>query len=257
MMRVAGRKLCRRVSKTLVAFAIIVCSGQTMLAAPDTYMFAPVATPAHSIMRLAVFVLALAAGIWTILAALTLYGIVKYRARKGDEHIEPPQVFGSTEIELAWTIIPILIIVILFLTTAGVLFGMQHASKPKSALDVVVIGHQFWWEFRYPGLNISTANELHLPVSDQRDPRPVFMKLTSADVIHSFWIPRIAGKVDVIPNRINELWVDPRIPGLYLGQCAQLCGAEHAKMLLRVFVDTPDQFEAWVRQQQKPANEDA
>ena len=219
-------------------------------------MFAPVATPAHSIMRLAIFVLSLAAGIFIVLSTLVIYSLVKFRAREGEQHIEPPQVFGSTEIELAWTIIPILIIVILFLTTAGVLFGLQHASKPAHALNVVVIGHQFWWEYRYPGLNISTANELHVPASDERNSRPVFMKLTSADVIHSFWIPRLAGKVDLIPNRVNELWVDPRIPGLYLGQCTQLCGVEHAKMLLRVFVDTPEEFETWVRQQQQPAAQD-
>jgi cytochrome c oxidase subunit 2 len=120
-----------------------------------------------------------------------------------------------------------------------------------------VIGHQFWWEFRYPKLNITTANELHIPASSVDTPRPTFLKLTSADVMHSFWVPRLAGKTDLIPNRINELWMDPHTPGLYEGQCAQFCGVEHAKMLLRVYVDTPDQFAAWVKQEQQAGAQDA
>lgn len=222
-------------------------------ASPNTSIFAPAATPSHAITRLAAFVLSIAGGIFVVLATLIIYAIVKFRARAGDQNLEPPQVFGSTEIELAWTIIPILIIVVLFLTTAGVLFGLQHVSEPPSALNVVVIGHQFWWEFHYPALGITAANELHIPVSDAQHAQPTYMKLTSADVVHSFWVPRLAGKVDLIPNRVNELWVDPHTPGLYVGQCTQLCGVQHAKMLLRVYVDTPQQFGEWVRQQQQAA----
>src|SRR5258708_36507204 len=94
-------------------------------------------------------------------------------------------------------------------------------------------------------MHIQTANELYSPVSSAVTQRPAFLKLTSADVIHSFWVPRLAGKVDLLPNRINELWMDPQTAGLYVGQCAQFCGVEHAKMLLRVYADTPDQFGAW------------
>ncbi len=150
-----------------------------------------------------------------------------------------PQVFGSLQIELSWTIIPILIIVVLFLGTARVLFSIQDAPKPATALDVVVTGHQFWWEFQYPQYGVVTANELHLPLSTPAAPRPAFMKLTSTDVIHSFWVPELNGKTDLLPNKVNEMWIDPQKPGLYVGQCAQFCGAEHAKMLLRVYVDTP------------------
>jgi cytochrome c oxidase subunit 2 len=155
------------------------------------------------------------------------------------------------QIELSWTIIPILIIVILFLTTARVLFSVQDAPKPKSALDVIVVGHQFWWEFRYPQYNVVTANELHVPQSSKEVPQPTFMKLTSADVIHSFWVPQLAGKTDLLPNRVNEMWIDPHKAGLYVGQCAQFCGPEHAKMLLRVYVDSPEQFKQWIAHQQQ------
>jgi len=199
---------------------------------------------------LSVFVLAITGLIYVGVSALLVYAIVKFRARKGDT-TEPPQVFGSTQIELSWTIIPILIIVVLFLTTARVLFSVQDAQKPANALDVIVVGHQFWWEFRYPQYNVVTANELHVPVSTSKAPEPTFMKLTSADVIHSFWVPQLAGKTDLLPNRVNEMWVDPQTPGLYLGQCAQFCGAEHAKMLLRVYVDTPDEFKQWIANQQR------
>jgi len=166
---------------------------------------------------------------------------------------EPPQVYGSTQMELAWTIIPCLIVLVLFLATARVIHAVQDAPKPPGALDVTAIGHQFWWEFRYPGLGIVTANELHIPVSDPARPRPTFLKLLSADTDHSFWIPELGGKTDLIPNRVNQMWMDPQRTGLFLGQCAQYCGTQHGKMLLRVVVDSDVDFETWVRAQQQPA----
>jgi cytochrome c oxidase subunit II len=199
---------------------------------------------------LSIFVLTITGLIYVTVSGLLVYAIVKFRARKGDA-TEPPQVFGSLQIELSWTIIPILIIVVLFLTTARVLFSVQDAPKPANALDVIVVGHQFWWEFRYPQYNVVTANELHVPLSDKAHPRPTFMKLTSADVMHSFWVPELAGKTDLLPNRVNEMWIDPQQTGLYVGQCAQFCGPEHAKMLLRVYVDTPEQFKQWIANQQR------
>jgi len=199
---------------------------------------------------LAFFVLAISGLIFGGVTVLLVYALVRYRRRPGDMN-EPPQVFGSMQIELSWTIIPILIIVVLFLGTARVLFSVQDAPKPPTALNLVVIGHQFWWEFRYPDYNVVTANELHIPVSTSSAPRPTFMKLTSADVIHSFWVPQLAGKTDLLPNRVNEMWMDPQQPGLYVGQCAQFCGAQHAKMLLRVYVETPEDFKRWIAAQQK------
>jgi len=157
---------------------------------------------------------------------------------------------------LAWTVIPVLIVVVLFLTTARIIFAIQDAPKPKAALDVTAIGQQFWWEFRYPKYGVVTANELHIPVSSDAKPAATFLKLTSADVNHSFWIPQLAGKTDLIANQVNTMWMDPQKPGLYLGQCAQFCGSQHAMMLLRVYVDTPKQFDAWIENQQLPAPQD-
>ena len=216
--------------------------------------FTTPSTPAHEVQGLAYFVLTISAGIFLGVSTLLVYALFRYRARAGD-NTEPPQVFGSIQIELAWTIIPVLIIVMLFLGTARVLFSVQDARKPPTAVDVTVVGHQFWWEYHYPQYNVVTANELHVPVSSAADPRPTFMKLTSADVMHSFWVPQLAGKTDLLPNRVNEMWIDPQKTGLFLGQCTQFCGVQHAKMLLRVYVDTPEQFQQWIAAQQKTQSE--
>ena len=230
--------------------ATLFCASLAAAAQSSTSIFAPHSTPAHELKGLSIFVLVITGLIFVGVGSLLVYAIVRFRARPGDT-AEPPQVFGSTQIELSWTIIPILIIVVLFLTTARVLFTVQDAPKPANALDVIVVGHQFWWEFRYPQYNVVTANELHVPISTREAPRPTFMKLTSADVMHSFWVPELAGKTDLLPNRVNEMWIDPQNAGVYLGQCAQFCGTEHAKMLLRVYVDTPDQFKQWIANQQR------
>ena len=220
-------------------------------------IMAPASTPAHEIYALSQFVLAITGAIFVVVGGLLAFIIVRFRERRTDAEHEPAQIYGSTQVELAWTVIPVLIVVVLFLTTARIIFAIQDAPEPKTALDVTVVGHQFWWEFRYPKLGIVTANELHVPVSTPSAPEPTYMQLLSADVDHSFWVPQLGGKTDLIPNHPNQMWMDPEKAGLYLGQCAQFCGVEHAKMLIRVYVDTPDQFAAWVKAQQQPGAQDA
>jgi cytochrome c oxidase subunit II len=221
-----------------------------------TNIFAPETTPAKSIFDLSMFVFAITGIIFVVVFTLLVYSIVKFRATAGDASREPAQVYGSTQIELAWTIIPVLIVVVLFLATARVIHAVQDAPKPATALEVTAIGHQYWWEFRYPKFGIVTANELHIPVSDPAHPAPTFVKLLSADTDHSFWIPQLAGKTDLIPNHPNSMWMDPHRTGIFLGQCAQYCGTQHAKMLLRVSVESTGDFDAWVRSQQQPAIQD-
>jgi cytochrome c oxidase subunit 2 len=219
-------------------------------------MFSRDATPASGVFSLSLFVFAITLGIFLVVGSLGAYAVIKFRAKPGDETSEPVQIFGSNQIETSWTIIPVLIVVVLFLTTARMIFAVQDAPQPASSIKVNMVGHQFWWEFQYPEYGFTTANELHIPVNDPNAPTPTSMKLTSADVVHSFWVPRLSGKVDMIPDRVNTMWVDPTKPGLYLGQCSQYCGTEHAKMLLRVYVDTKEQFAAWVKNQQQSAVED-
>ena len=221
----------------------------------STSIFAPAGTPAHSVFSLSMLVLGITGAIFLVVGGLLFFALLRYRHRPNEKDAsqEPPQIYGSNQIELSWTVIPILIVVMLFLATARVILSTQNAPKPATALDVTVIGHQFWWEFRYPKLCIVTANELHIPVSDPKHPTPTYLTMSSADTDHSFWIPRLAGKMDLIPNRVNTMWIDPETPGLYLGQCAQYCGTQHALMLLRVYADTPAEFAAWVAHQQQKA----
>jgi cytochrome c oxidase subunit II len=252
--------LCRCWQILLLLF----CSASALWAAVPgaaaghgTNIFSPASTPAKTISNLSVFVLVITGIIFLVVFALLLYSIIRFRARAIDGGREPAQVYGSMQIELAWTIIPILIVVVLFLATARVIHAIQDVPEPAGALDVIAIGHQYWWEFRYPKLGIVTANELHIPVSDPGHPTPTFLQLLSVDTDHSFWVPELAGKTDLIPNHPNRLWMDPQRTGIFLGQCAQYCGVQHAKMLLRVSVDGPEDFAAWVQSQQKPAVEDA
>src|SRR6266404_21813 len=225
-----------------VLLAASLCTASTPVNHQVPSIFDPHSTPAESIRHLSFFVLGITGLIFLVVFSLLSYVVVKFRSRVGGAERGPAQVYGSTQIELAWTIIPILIVVVLFLATARVIHAIQDAPKPATALDVTAIGHQFWWEFRYPRLGVVTANELHIPVS-----APTFLKSLSADTDHSFWIPQLAGKTDLIPDRVNEMWIDPHDTGLFLGQCAQYCGTQHAKMLLRVSVDSPADYAAWIR----------
>src|ERR1700689_3518148 len=222
-----------------------------------TNVFSPASTPAKSIKDLSVFVLTITGIIFLVVFVLLVYSVIKFRGRANDAGREPAQVYGSTQIELAWTIIPTLIVVVLFLATARVIHAIQDAPEPVGTMEVTVIGHQYWWEFRYPKLGIVTANELHIPVSNPDHPTPTFLQLLSADTDLSFWVPELAGKTDLIPNHPNRMWMDPQRTGVFLGQCAQYCGTQHAKMLLRVSVDGPAEFAAWVRAQQKTSVEEA
>jgi cytochrome c oxidase subunit II len=217
------------------------------------HMFDPASTPADSILRIAHFVLLITGVIFVVVFCLLTYSITKFRRRPGDDDAEPPQVYGSNQVELAWTVMPVLIVLVLFFATARVIHSIQQELRPPNAIEVVAIGHQFWWEYRYPALGVVTANELHVPVSDPSNPTPTFLKLLSADTDHSYWVPRLAGKTDLIPNRTNTMWIDPHESGIYLGQCAQYCGTQHAKMLLRVYVEPRADFDRWVQGQKKAA----
>jgi cytochrome c oxidase subunit 2 len=213
-----------------------------------TSMFAPASASAESIFGLSKFVVATVAMIFVLVFALLAYVAVRFRNRSGDDRSEPAQVYGSTQVELAWTVIPVLIVIALFLASARVIASIQNPLRPAGTLEVIVTGHQYWWEYRYPALSIATANELHVPVSTQ-----TFLTLLSADTDHSFWVPRLGGKTDLIPNHPNQMSIEPHETGLFLGQCAQYCGTQHAKMLLRVYVDTREEFDRWVHHQQQAA----
>ncbi len=220
-------------------------------------IFKPLASPAEWESSLGWFVIAIATGIFLVVGGLIAFTIFRFRRRPGDDtHQEPPQVYGSNQIEVAWTVIPILIVFILMGVTARVIASVQNASPPKQALKVRMIGHQWWWEVVYPDYGVVTANEVHVPASSDGK-MATYLELQSADVIHSFWVPQLSGKTDLIPNRTNYMWIDPREPGVYLGNCAEYCGTQHANMLLRVIAQAPADFQKWIAGQQKPAAQDA
>jgi cytochrome c oxidase subunit 2 len=220
-------------------------------------IFEPVSTPALAIREVAFLTLGITAVIFVLVAGLSAYALVRFRRRRGDDGREPPQVYGSHQIEVAWTVVPLLIVVVLFLVTARYIYGIERRPASANALEVTIVGHQWWWEIRYPTLGIVTANELHVPVSDAASSTSTYVTLESADVIHSFWIPQLAGKMDVIPNKTNRIWIDPQRPGTYVGQCAEYCGLQHAGMLLTVTVHSRDDFARWAAAQQAPALDDA
>jgi cytochrome c oxidase subunit II len=195
---------------------------------------------------LELFVLALLPSvlILAIVVGGLAYVLIRHRERPGDP--EPPQIHGHRAVEVVWTVIPLLTLLVFFGLT---LRTMQTVNAESDApLRVQVIGHQWWWEFRYPDLGVVTANELHLPVGT-----PVRLELTSGDVIHSFWSPRIGWKKDAIPGTVNTMSVRVDQAGTFDGACTEYCGTQHAWMRISVVAQPEDQFQTWVTAQQIPA----
>lgn len=176
---------------------------------------------------------------------LLIWVVIRYRRRPGDRL--PKQIHGHTTLEIIWTAAPAVVLAFVLVPTTETIFRTQ-AAPPPGTLQVNVIGHQFWWEFEYPELGVITANEVHMPVGQR-----ITFNETSADVIHSFWVPALGGKRDVVPGRVNRLSWTPNATGTFPGQCAELCGYSHANMRLRAVVESQQDFDAWVAQQKAPA----
>ena len=240
----------------------------------DLSIFDPASPPAESIRHLSVLVFAITGFIFIVVEGILFYSVFRFRRRAAGS-AEPPQVYGSKPIEIAWTAAPALVVFILVLVTARTLWEVNvpppQPTEGDNTLFVTVVGKQWWWEYTYDHYNgrplaFTTANELHVPAAPPRGPDEnkeeyekkyrVYLTLKSADVCHSFWVPRLAGKTDLIPGRSNSMWFRTNQPGLYVGQCAEYCGTQHANMLIRVVVDSPGVFDDWVEKQQKPAVDD-
>ena len=181
-----------------------------------------------------------------------LYVTLRYRRKPGDG--DPPQFHGNTPLEIGWTILPILVLAVVAVPTVLTIFDNANSPEPAS-MQIDVIGHQWWWEFKYedpddPTAKVVTANELHIPVDEI-----INISLDSKDVLHSFWIPKLAGKVDVVPNNNNAMWIKAERADEYLGQCAEFCGVSHANMRFRVISESRSDFDAWLRAQKAPAEE--
>jgi len=192
------------------------------------------------VMGFSIFVMA-------IVVAFMVAGIVGgIRDRNHDE--EPPQTHGNLKLELAWTIIPMVILAILLIPTLRAIFILDGFAAPENAIEVNVVGRQFWWEMTYRDSGVITANEVVAPVGT-----PVKLNLASADTMHSFWIPQVAGKTDLIPGNQRTLWFTPDREGVFYGQCAEICGDSHANMRLRLVALSPEKYETWLAAAQQPA----
>ena len=205
---------------------------------------------ARDVLSLYALITWICVGIGALVFALLGYVLFRFRDRPGAP--PPAQTHGRAWLEIAWTIGPAIILLVIAVPTLQVLFRTQSLAKPKDALEVVVRGYQWWWEFSYPELGVVTANEAHVPAG-----RRIVWRLDGPDVIHSFWVPKFGGKRDVVPGRANTLVLTPDAPGMYWGQCAEFCGPSHANMAFRIVVQSPADFEQWVAAQRAPAVEPA
>lgn len=251
------------------------------VAAHDLSVLNPASPQAESIKLLFYIVTAVSLLILAVVWGVLFYSLAKFRRQRttgSTNEKEPPQVYGSMPIEIAWTVAPGLIVFLLVLVIVRTELDVRRpASKqPEQSeiINVTVIGHQWWWEYVIhegeapteasaidaipAGRNsgVVTANELHLPASTSDVQRPIYLTLLSADVCHSFWVPRLGGKTDLIPGRKNWMWFRTAEPGHYVGQCAEYCGTQHANMLLHVFIESPEEYAAWLENEKKPAIED-
>lgn len=214
-----------------------------MLAVIDPVL-SPVSPQAEALSRLFVVTLFLCAVIFAVVAALVLVCMLKFRGKAGDA--EPRQITGSHRLEFSWTAASILILIFLFVLTVRAM-RISDPDPPALPPDLTVIGHQWWWEARYPGGAVA-ANEIHIPIQTDW-----LVRLDSPDVIHDFWVPQLGRKMDIIPGHPNYVWIRADAPGEYLGTCAEYCGAEHAWMRIQVDAQTPADFQKWLAQQAQPA----
>lgn len=229
------------------AFALSACARANL---PQNTL-APQGPEAQKIDRLFQPVFWIAVVVFVLVEGALVYLLVHYRHRPGRG--VPAQVHGNKRLEVTWTVIPAVLLAIIAVPTIATIFDL--ARVPKNALQITVTGHQWWWEAQYPpqaGKGVTnavvTANEIHIPIGT-----PVYVTLESKDVIHSFWVPRLAGKQDLEPGRITHLTIEAPNPGVYFGQCAEFCGISHANMRLRVVAESPAEFQSWAQQQAQPA----
>jgi cytochrome c oxidase subunit 2 len=231
----------------LMLVAAVALSG----CASASSIFSPASINASQISSLTLAVYLIAAGVFIIVEGFLVYAAVRFRQRPGQAL--PKQIEGNRTLEIAWTAAPAIVLAIVFFISLKTLSFLttlpanaaQAGSSADPPLHIRVIGHQWWWEFDYPDLGIITANEFHVPVN-----RAVNLDIESVDVIHSYWAPELGGKIDAIPGHTNHTWFEAVKTGQYHGQCAEFCGLQHANMRFTAVVESADQFQTWVKDQQ-------
>jgi cytochrome c oxidase subunit 2 len=245
--RMKGSDRLRRLASYVFVAALVVAAVSCNEAHPNTTLV-PHSDLGREIDFLWDRLLLLGTIVFILVEGVLIYVVFRYRRRENQG--APPQTHGSTKLEIAWTLIPAVILVFIAVPTVRTIFITQAQAAPGS-LNIEVTGHQWWWEFKYPEYGVTTANEIYLPVG-----RTVNFRLRSADVIHSFWTPQLGGKRDVVTNRTNYMWYTPDTStssNVWNGFCVEYCGASHANMRFRVFTVSQQQFDSWVAGQKLPA----
>lgn len=195
---------------------------------------------------LAIYIMSL---VVTVVTLILIYVLIRYRRKRGDD-TPPKQVEGNNLLEAIWVIVPIILIAILAVPTVTTTFSLDQVQADENAITVKVVGAQFWWQFEYPDYGIVTAQELHIPVGTK-----VNLELETRDTLHSFWVPRLSGKTDLISGRTNFMWMEAQKPGTYIGKCAELCGDSHALMDFLVVAESREDFDRWVESMKNPQTE--
>lgn len=242
------RRTTRR--RTFALTALLVATGALLVSCSDSLpqsTLNPAGARAEQVDALFKLVFWIAVAVFVLVEGALVYALIRFRQRRADDP-NPVQVHGNTRLEILWTIIPALLLLGIAIPTIRTIFDLSEHPSGEGVVAISVTASQWWWEIEYPDLGVVTANEIHVPVG-----RPVTVELHSKDVIHSFWVPRLAGKQDVVPGRTISLDFVAAAPGVYPGQCAEYCGLSHANMRFRVIAEDPAAFEAWVAQQRSPA----
>jgi cytochrome c oxidase subunit 2 len=204
-------------------------------------VLSPESPQASEVLRLFWVVIGIALFIFAVVSSLVVTNVIRFRRRPGDPL--PEQKTGDTRLEVLWTVVPLLILTVLFGVTVRVMHVVQPPAGGREP-DLEVTAHQWWWEGHYPQTGVTTANEFHLPVG-----KTLLLRFRSGDVIHDWWVPQLGRKIDIFPNRVTHLWMKIDKPGTYLGTCDEFCGAEHAWMRIRVIGESPGDYESWTKAQ--------
>jgi len=206
----------------------------------------PQSPQTHAIFTLWIVATVVLGAIFVIVAGIIVYSLMRFRWREGEP--DPEQVAGNRKVEMIWTAIPLVIVIFLFVLTARTM-SFADPAPPKEP-DLIVIGHQWWWEAQYPKSGAIAANEIHIPTG-----RPISVLLDSADVLHEFWVAELTRKMTTVPGHPNHIWMQADRPGVFIGVCSEFCGTQHAWMRFTVVAQDPKEFAAWEQSQLAAASQ--
>ncbi|WP_339227576.1 cytochrome c oxidase subunit II [Oceanobacillus sp. FSL K6-2867] len=224
---------------TMLSLFLTACGKENLTA------LAPKGYGAESSMNLIILTTLIMVGVFVVVMIIYVIALVRFRRKKGQEDYIPKQVEGNHTLETVWTIIPIVLVLIMGVPTVIATFDLADTSNASEHINIEVTGNQYWWHFNYDGEEIVTSQDLYIPTGER-----VYLNMQSSDVIHSFWVPTIAGKMDVSPENVNTMYIEAYEEGVYWGKCAELCGPSHSLMDFKVIAVSPEEYEQWVADMQ-------